>query len=166
MSRKMNAENRGILRRLLVYTRPHRLYLIGAMTFAFASVLLTLMVPVLIGKGVDCILGPGKVDYRKLIGILILLGAAAAGAALFQWLMSCCTNVITYRTVKDLRVRLFDKLSHVPLRFIDRTAHGDIINRAVNDIDQVSDGLLQGFTQLFTESPVFLLPCKSKHPFC
>ena len=150
MSGKAKKIDRGAVRRLLAYTRPYRGYLAAAMAAALASVLLTLMAPVLIGDGVDCILGPGEVDYRELLRILALLGASVGGAALFQWLMSYCTNVITYRTVKDLRIQLFQKLNGVPLRYIDQTAHGDFISRVVNDIDQVSDGLLQGFTQLFT----------------
>ncbi len=150
MSEKAKKIDRGVVRRLLVYTRPYRGYLAAAMAAALISVLLTLTVPVLIGDGVDCILGSGEVNYRELLRILTLLGASVAGTALFQWLMSYCTNVITYRTVKDLRIQLFQKLNGVPLRYIDRTAHGDFISRVVNDIDQVSDGLLQGFTQLFT----------------
>ena len=148
MSKKKIDKN--VVRRLLIYTKPYRGYLIAAMVSALISVLLTLTVPVLIGDGVDCIVGAGDVDYKELLQILILLGASVAGTAVFQWLMSYFTNVITYRTVKDLRIQLFQKLNGVPLRYIDRTAHGDFISRVVNDIDQVSDGLLQGFTQLFT----------------
>ena len=148
MSKKKIDKN--VVRRLLIYTKPYRGYLIAAMASALISVLLTLTVPVLIGDGVDCIVGAGDVDYKGLLQILILLGASVAGTAVFQWLMSYFTNVITYRTVKDLRIQLFQKLNGVPLRYIDRTAHGDFISRVVNDIDQVSDGLLQGFTQLFT----------------
>ena len=148
MSKKKIDKN--VVRRLLIYTKPYRGYLIAAMVSALISVLLTLTVPVLIGDGVDCIVGAGDVDYKGLLRILILLGASVAGTAVFQWLMSYFTNVITYRTVKDLRIQLFQKLNGVPLRYIDRTAHGDFISRVVNDIDQVSDGLLQGFTQLFT----------------
>ncbi len=140
----------SVVGRLLTYTRPYRGYLVAAMISAFISVLLTLTVPVLIGDGVDCIIGQGNVDYVGLLQVLIWLGASVAGTALFQWIMSYCTNVITYRTVKDLRIQLFQKLNSVPLRYIDRTAHGDFISRVVNDIDQVSDGLLQGFTKLFT----------------
>ena len=141
---------KSVVRRLLTYTRPYRGYLIAAMASALISVLLTLTVPVLIGDGVDCIVEAGNVDYKGLLRVLILLCASVAGTALFQWLMSYFTNVITYRTVKDLRIQLFQKLNGVPLRYIDQTAHGDFISRVVNDIDQVSDGLLQGFTQLFT----------------
>ena len=150
MSKNGKKTDKSVVRRLLTYTRPYRGYLIAAMASALISVLLTLTVPVLIGDGVDCIVEAGNVDYKGLLRVLILLCASVAGTALFQWLMSYFTNVITYRTVKDLRIQLFQKLNGVPLRYIDQTAHGDFISRVVNDIDQVSDGLLQGFTQLFT----------------
>ena len=150
MSKNGKKIDKSVVRRLLIYTRPYRGYLIAAMASALISVLLTLTVPVLIGDGVDCIVEAGNVDYKGLLRVLILLCASVAGTALFQWFMSYFTNVITYRTVKDLRIQLFQKLNGVPLRYIDQTAHGDFISRVVNDIDQVSDGLLQGFTQLFT----------------
>ena len=142
--------NKDVVKRLLTYTRPYRGYLIGAMACALISVILSLLVPVFVGWAVDCLLGPGQVDYAALVRIILYTGLAAAGSAVFQWLMAYCNNVITYRTVKDLRIQLFDKLSAVPLKYIDQKSHGDLISRVVNDIDQVSDGLLQGFTQLFT----------------
>ncbi|MFQ8600540.1 MAG: ABC transporter ATP-binding protein [Oscillospiraceae bacterium] len=89
-------------------------------------------------------------DFAGLAKILLLLGGTIAGGALFQWLMTLCTNQVTYRTVKDLRVEVFGKLAEVPLSYIDGHAHGDLISRVTVDIDQVSDGLLQGFSQLFT----------------
>ena len=120
------------------------------MACAFFSVVLSLMIPVFVGEGVDCLVSAGKVDYRGLARAILYIALSVAGAAVFQWLMSYCNNVITYRTVKDLRIQLFRKLSSVPLKYIDQRSHGDLISRVVNDIDQVSDGLLQGFTQLFT----------------
>ncbi|MGI5895146.1 MAG: ABC transporter ATP-binding protein [Candidatus Merdivicinus sp.] len=142
--------DKDVLRRLLAYTRPYTLYLILAMVSALISVTLSLLIPVLIGDAVDCIVTVGQVNFAALGGILLQIGLTVAGAALFQWLLSYFTNLITYRTVKDLRIQLFRKLHSVPLKYIDQTAHGDFISRVVNDIDQVSDGLLQGFTQLFT----------------
>ena len=140
----------GVIKRLLSYTRPYAGYLIAAMAGAFFSVVLSLMIPVFVGEGVDCLVSAGKVDYRGLARAILYIALSVAGAAVFQWLMSYCNNVITYRTVKDLRIQLFRKLSSVPLKYIDQRSHGDLISRVVNDIDQVSDGLLQGFTQLFT----------------
>ncbi len=139
-----------VLRRLLRFTRPYSLQIVLAFLCAFLSVSLSLLVPVLIGDAVDLIIGPGQVQFAKLPPILLQLASAIAGYAVFQWLMSYFTNIITYRTVKDLRIQMFHKLSEVPLKYIDRMPHGDIISRAVNDIDQISEGLLQGTTQLFT----------------
>ncbi len=142
--------DKQVVRRLLRYTRPYAGYLILAMLSALIGVALSLWVPVLIGDAVDCIIEAGKVEFAPLLQVLIKIGVVTALSALFQWLMAYFTNIITYRTVMDLRNQLFRKLHSVPLKYIDGTSHGDIISRVVNDIDQVSDGLLQGFTQLFT----------------
>ncbi|NLK04083.1 MAG: ABC transporter ATP-binding protein [Clostridiales bacterium] len=114
------------------------------------SVVLSLLIPIYIGKAVDYIIGPGEVDFDGVINKIIYLAIFIGGSATFQWFMSYCTNKITFLTIKDLRSRVFDKLSFIPLNDIDRTPHGNIINTMVNDIDIISDGLLQGFTQLFS----------------
>ena len=114
------------------------------------SVTFTLLGPVLIGKGIDLIIGPNNVDFNGILKIIVILMATIILGALFQWLMSLCTNIVTQKTVKDLRTTAFNKINEVPLKYIDSNPHGDIINRVVNDIDLISDGLLQGFTQLFT----------------
>ncbi len=147
----MNTEKRSeILKRVLTFARPHLWYLAAATISALLSVTLTLYTPVLIGQGIDKILEPGKVYFDQLLPIIIQLAAVALAAALFQWLMSLCTNMVTYKTVRDLRVSVFNKIEQIPLSCIDSRSHGDIISRIVNDIDSVSDGLLQGFSQLFT----------------
>ena len=117
---------------------------------AVLSVGMTLYAPILIGRGIDQIIGPGNVDFKAILSDIAWLAGTVAVGALFQWLLAQCTNILAYRTVRDLRVSVFDKLERVPLKYIDSNAHGDLISRVVNDIDQVSDGLLQGFTQLFT----------------
>ncbi|HIU48963.1 MAG TPA: ABC transporter ATP-binding protein [Candidatus Avimonoglobus intestinipullorum] len=142
--------NKPVLRRLLSYTKPYMPFLFIALACAVVSVWLSLLVPVLIGNAIDLIVDYHHVDFEALLNILLRLGLAICGVGVFQWLQAYFTNIITYRTVKDLRNRLFEKLSTVPLKYIDGHSHGDLISRAVNDIDQVSDGLLQGFTQLFT----------------
>ena len=114
------------------------------------SVVLSLLIPIYIGKAVDYIIGPGEVDFDGVINKIIYLAIFIGGSATFQWFMSYCTNKITFLTIKDLRSRVFDKLSFILLNDIDRTPHGNIINTMVNDIDIISDGLLQGFTQLFS----------------
>lgn len=147
----MSEEKRtSVLKRLLTYTKPYLVYMIAALISALISVILSLLTPILIGKAVDHIVEPGKVDFVRIRDIAIQLAIVIAGSAIFQWIMTNCTNRITFRTVKDLRKQAFQKLNQVPLKYIDSNSHGNIVSRMVNDIDTVSDGLLQGFAQLFT----------------
>ena len=144
-------ENRKeTLARVLRCAKPYRWYLLAALVSAVLSVSLTLYAPVLIGRGIDQIVAPGKVYFDNLLPILIELGIVAVLAAIFQWLLTLCTNIVTYKTVRDLRSAAFEHMEELPLSNIDSRPHGDIISRIINDIDSVSDGLLQGFSQLFT----------------
>ena len=144
-------ENRKeTLARVLRFAKPYRWYLLAALVSAVLSVSLTLYAPVLIGRGIDQIIAPGKVYFDNLLPILIELGIVAVLAALFQWLLTLCTNIVTYKTVRDLHSAAFEHMEELPLSNIDSRPHGDIISRIINDIDSVSDGLLQGFSQLFT----------------
>lgn len=147
----MDMEKRtDLLKRILTFTKPYWLYLAGAVVSALLSVSMVLYAPILIGKGIDQIVAPGKVAFDQLLPILGELIAVALLGALFQWLMTLCTNMVTYKTVRDLRICVFNKLEEIPLSKIDSRSHGDIISRIINDIDSISDGLLQGFSQLFT----------------
>ena len=142
--------DKQVVKRLLKFTKPYIGYLVTALICALFSVTFTLLGPVLIGKGIDLIIGPNNVDFNGILKIIVILMATIILGALFQWLMGLYTNIVTQKTVKDLRIASFSKINEVPLRYIDSNPHGDIINRVVNDIDLISDGLLQGFTQLFT----------------
>ena len=142
--------NLGILKRILRFTEPYLHHLIFAAVFSAANVALTLYIPILIGNAIDCAVEAGKVDFEGILPILVQLGVAAALAAGASWGMNLCTNRLTYLTVRDIRRQVFDKLQRVPLSYIDGTAHGDLISRMIADTDQISDGLLMGFTQLFT----------------
>lgn len=142
--------NRQVFARLMRFVKPYRGYLLGALICAMVHVVMSLLCPVLIGRAVDAIVAPGEVDFGVIAHYALLLGVAIVVGAVFQWLMSLCTNTVSYKTISDLRVSVFSRLLRVPLRFIDRTAHGNIINRVVSDVDAVGDGLLQGFTQLFS----------------
>lgn len=122
----------------------------ASLACAFVTVLLTLYVPILTGRAIDCIVGAGAVDFADMWTILKQIGIIIAITAAAQWLMSHINNLITYRVVKDIRTQAFNKLEILPLKYIDSHSHGDIINRIITDIDQFSDGLLMGFTQLFT----------------
>ena len=139
-----------VVKRLMHYVKPYAGLLLGALVCAVVYVVMSLLSPVLIGEAVDGIIGPGEVDFATIGRIALYLVFVLAAGGLFQWLMTLCTNKVCYRTVKDLRTEVFSRIIHVPLKFIDQNAHGNIINRIVNDVDAVSDGLLQGFTQLFT----------------
>lgn len=138
------------LKRILNFTKPHIHFLILSAVFSAVNVALTLYIPILIGDAIDCCIEAGKVDFDALLPILIKLGCAAAIGALASWLMNLCTNKITYLTVRDIRRSAFEKLQKVPLSYIDSHPHGDLISRMITDTDQISDGLLMGFTQLFT----------------
>ena len=138
-----------VTRRLLSYVRPHMASFIISFVSAAISVTLQLYTPILIGQGIDCIVGAGKVDFAALAPIIVKLAIVVVLAAVFQWIQGYCVNRLSYETVRDMRMEASDKLSRMPLSFIDSHAHGDLISRVVNDVDQVGDGLLQGFTQLF-----------------
>lgn len=141
---------KNLLKRLLSFTRPYLSHLVLALFFAVVGVSMTLYAPVLTGRAIDLVAGKGAVDFQALKKILEALAGVVATAALSQWLMGLCTNKITYLTVRDIRVKAFDRLQKVPLRFIDTMPHGDILSRVAVDAEQVADGLLMGFTQLFT----------------
>lgn len=148
--KKVSENNLLILKRILKFSKPHLVYLVLAAIFSVINVALTLYIPILIGSAVDCAIEAGKVDFEAMLPILIRLGISAAAGAFASWLMNLCTNKITYLTVRDIRRQAFDKLQIVPLSYIDSHPHGDIISRMITDADQISDGLLMGFTQLFT----------------
>ena len=140
----------SVLKRLMRYAKPYSAYLIGAFLSAVVSIAMTLYAPILIGRGIDNIVGTGRVDHEKLVPILLTLFVAILVSALFQWILAYCTNRVTYETLRDLRVRAYRKIDCLALKYIDGHSHGDVISRIVNDVDQVGDGLLQGLTQLFT----------------
>ena len=138
------------LKALLEFAKPYKHLFLPAMILALISVAATLYAPILIGEGVDVIIGRDNVDFDALIPIMIKLGVLISVSALSQWLMTLCTNKITYNIVRDLRIKAFDKLTRLPLSYIDSHPHGDLISRVITDVEQISDGLLMGFAQLFT----------------
>lgn len=150
MSKKKDNQYVTILGRLLTYMKPYRTYLILALVCAIISVVLSLFTPILIGRAIDYVIGPGEVYFDEILEILTVLIFVIVGSAIFSWLMTYSTNRITFKSVKDLRSHAFNKLNDVPLGYIDSNSHGNIINTIINDIDIVSDGLMQGLAQLFT----------------
>ena len=140
----------NLLKRLLSFTRPYLGYLFLSLFFASISVSLTLYAPVLTGRAIDHVVGKGQVDFNALKVILLQLALIVAATSFSQWLMGLFTNKVTYFSVRDIRTKAFERLQRVPLRFIDSNARGDILGRVVVDAEQVADGLLMGFTQLFS----------------
>lgn len=138
------------LKRVFSYARPYLKYFIMTLICAALGVSLSLAVPVFIGEAVDCCVGKGNVDFDKLKKIIITLASIVVSSTLFQWFMSLCTNKLAFLTIRDLRADIFNKLERVPLKYIDGHTKGELTSRVINDIEIVSDGLLQGFTQFFS----------------
>ena len=140
----------GTLKKVLRYLRRY-LPLVG-LTAALAAVTVasTLLIPVYTGDAIDLILGPGQVDFAGLRGLILRMAAVLAAGAAAQWLMNLCSNRITYSVIRDLRRQAFDRLQTLPLSHLDGQRTGDVVSRVVADVDQFADGLLMGFTQLFT----------------
>lgn len=142
--------NKEIIKKVLDYIGKYRIFLLLSIILAAISVALTLYIPILTGNAVDCILGPGQVDFAGILVILKKMAVIILLTAIVQWLMNACNNKITYQVIRDVRDEAFRKLEILPLKYIDSHAHGDIVSRIIADVDQFSDGLLMGFTQLFT----------------
>lgn len=138
------------LSRLMKYIKPFKFNVALAVISAFIGVLLSLFVPVLIGDAIDCIVGKDNVDFSSLKTVLLELLGVILFSALFQWVMSYSTNKLSFKTVRLLRNNVFSKLNRISLKTIDSTPHGDIINSVVTDIDVLSTGILQGFTQVLS----------------
>lgn len=138
------------LKKLFRYIESYKYHLILSTLFAFVSVILTLYAPILVGKGIDCIVSKGNVDFFELRHILIRLGIIVAVTAVLQWLMNVCNNKITFNVSRDMRKRAFKKIQSLPFSYLDSHSKGDIVSRVITDVDQISEGLLLGFSQFFT----------------
>ena len=138
------------LKRVLQYIDKYKYYLIISILFATVTVALTLYAPILIGNAIDLIIGRDMVYFISITHILIRLGIIIGATAVLQWLMNVCNNKITYNVSRDLRQQAFEKIERVPISYIDNNPSGDVVSRVINDVDQLADGLLMGFTQLFT----------------
>lgn len=147
---KKNTAQKGTLRKVLKYVQRHGFFMVLSILFAAITVALTLYTPILIGDAIDLIVGKGQVDFAGIADILIKTGIIIGITALIQWLMNTINNRITYHVVRDIRNEAFRKIEILPLSYIDAHPYGDIVNRVIADADQFADGLLMGFTQLFT----------------
>lgn len=143
-------KNKGTLKKVFSYIGKYKYFLILSMFFAAVTVGLTLYAPILVGKAIDCIIGKGNVDFVNMKSILIKVAVIVVSTAFIQWLMNVCNNKITYNVSRDLRKKAFEKIEILPFSYIDTHSKGDIVSRVITDVDQLSDGLLMGFTQFFT----------------
>ena len=147
---KKNEKQSETLKKVLRYLGKYRIYLVFTILLAALTVALTLYVPKLTGAAVDDIVGPGQVNFSGVIQILVKIGVSIAITAFAQWLMNICNNKMTYQIVQDVRNEAFKKIEILPLKYIDGHPYGEIVSRVIADVDQFADGLLMGFTQLFT----------------
>ena len=146
----MKEKQIATIKRILIYIKQYRFWVAASLILAVVTVATTLYAHILVGDGVDLIVDQGLVDFPGLLVILEKVAVVIAITGLSQWLMNHINNKITYRVVKDIRTKAFDRLEELPLSYVDSHRHGDIISRIIADIDQFSEGLLMGFTQLFT----------------
>ena len=147
---KKNEKQSETLKKVLRYLGKYRIYLVFTILLAALTVALTLYVPKLTGAAVDDIVGSGQVNFSGVIQILVKIGVSIAITAFAQWLMNICNNKMTYQIVQDVRNEAFKKIEILPLKYIDGHPYGEIVSRVIADVDQFADGLLMGFTQLFT----------------
>ena len=150
MSKRKQKVNKGTLRRVLELIRPYAGLVVLTLVLAVVTVVTTLLAPVISGKAVDHIIGPGQVDFSGVGKLAIAMAGTVACTAVSQWLMNVVNNRITFHIVRDMRVRAFEQLEQLPLKYMDAHRPGDAISRITTDVEQFSDGLLLGFTQLFT----------------
>ncbi len=138
------------IKKVINYIKKYKIQVYMSLIFAALSVAMTLYVPILIGRTVDLIISKGQVDFKGIIIILIKIAILVSLTSLCQWFLNLINNRVTYLVVKDIRKEAFNKITSLPLGYLDSHQHGDIINRVINDVDQFADGLLMGFSQLFT----------------
>ena len=150
MSRAKQKAQPGTMKKVLEYLRPYMGLVALSVLLAAVTVALTLYVPVLIGRAIDLIVGPGQVDMPGILCLILRIAIVVAATAAVQWVVNTINNKITFQVVRDVRAQAFAKLQILPLSYIDSHPTGEIVSRVIADVDQFADGLLLGFTQLFT----------------
>ena len=141
---------KGVIRKVLSYIGKYKYLVLLSIVCAAASALLALYVPILVGKAIDCIVGAGNVDFASMVPYLVQIAVLVCITAILQWLMNVSNNRITFNVVRDMRNRAFSKIQVLPFSYLDSHPHGETVSRVISDADQFADGLLMGFTQLFT----------------
>ena len=150
MSKAKQKAQPGTMKKVLEYLRPYMGLVALSVLLAAVTVALTLYVPVLIGRAIDLIVGPGQVDMPGILRLILRIAIVVAATAAVQWVVNTINNKITFQVVRDVRAQAFAKLQILPLSYIDSHPTGEIVSRVIADVDQFADGLLLGFTQLFT----------------
>lgn len=138
-----------VLRKLFSFLKPNTIHLILCLIFSLINSVLELFIPILSGKAIDCIIGPNEVDFEKLKTIMLYFSLVVVGFAFFRWLYVYMNNILSYKTDRLVRIGLFKKFNRVPLKYIDGSSHGDLQSRMINDVDEISNGFLEGMTTIF-----------------
>lgn len=138
-----------VLRKLFSFLKPNTIHLILCLIFSLINSVLELFIPILSGKAIDCIIGPNEVDFEKLKTIILYFSLVVVGFAFFRWLYVYMNNILSYKTDRLVRIGLFKKFNRVPLKYIDGSSHGDLQSRMINDVDEISNGFLEGMTTIF-----------------
>ena len=142
--------NKEVMMKVMRYIKKYRIYIFLSLIFAAVTVALTLYLPILTGDAIDLVLGRGKVDFKGIFDIFKVAAVVILLTSVSQWIMNVCNNKMTFNIVQDIRNEAFNKIENLPLKYIDSQSYGDIVSRVIADVDQFSEGLLMGFTQLFT----------------
>ena len=150
MKARKNPDAPGTGKRVLTLLMPYRLLILSSILLSAGAVALTLYLPVLVGRAIDCIVGVDRVDFDAIKRLLLRIAVCAGLTAVMQWLVSIIHNRVTFQVVRDVRNRAFRHLQRLPLSYLDRHSVGELVSQIITDVDQLSDGLLLGFTQLFT----------------
>ena len=150
MKERVKKSQAGTMKKVLKYIEKYKVFLALSLIFAVVTVASTLYVPVVTGQVIDHILAPGQVEFAVIFRLLGKIGVITGLTAFAQWLMNVCNNKITYEVIQDIRREAFAKIEVLPLKFIDGHSHGELVSRVIADVDQFADGLLMGFSQLFT----------------
>ena len=150
MKKVVTEQQETTIKKVLDYIRRYWIYLGLSIVLAAVTVALTLYIPILTGRAVDLIVTKGQVDFSGILVILERMAVVILLTAVAQWIMNACNNKITYNVIRDIRKEAFERIEHLPLKYIDSHSYGEVVSRVIADVDQFADGLLMGFTQFFT----------------
>ena len=147
---KKSGSQMNTLKKVLQYIGTYRFWMLASIVLAAVTVALTLYIPILVGRAIDFIIDRGNVDFVSITKLLVEIAILAVSTAVLQWVMNTINNKVTYQVVRDVRNQAFIRIQKLPLKYMDAHSYGEIVSRVIADVDQFADGLLMGFTQLFT----------------